>query len=193
MFARDPSTGALVQLDRRGGCVARRPAAGCATGVALAGVEGMAISNDGNDVYVAAALSNALDMFSRNSSTGALSQADQPGRLHRRRCAGGLHDGHAGGGADAVAVSPDDADVYVTSLLSNSITAFARTLDDRLADPAARHLGLCHLSARGRLLARTRAQRAGGARRVARRGQRVRRRVRVGCPRRPRPQRDPAR
>ena len=31
------------------------------------------------------------------------------------------------GGADAVVVSPDDDDVYVTSFLSNSVTAFTRT------------------------------------------------------------------
>lgn len=127
VFARNASTGALVQPTGATGCIVQTAADGCATGVALAGVEGMAISNDGNDVYVAAALSNALDTFSRNASTGALSQATSPAGCIVDVALAGCTTGTQVSGANAVAVSPDDADVYVTSLLSSSITSFART------------------------------------------------------------------
>ena len=83
-------------------------------------------------MYVAAPGSNAVDIFSRNTSTGALTQAtDGTGCI-----AGGAVTGCSLGvqlsGADAVMVSPNDASVYVTSLLSNSLTAFSRTSTGQL-------------------------------------------------------------
>jgi DNA-binding beta-propeller fold protein YncE len=129
VFTRDPSTGALAQPAGTGGCVADTsyPIAGCASGVALASPEGLAISPDGDNVYAAAALSNALDVFSRNSSTGALTQMGGGAGCIVEAPLTGCTTGRQLGGADAVAVSPDGADVYVTSVLSNSVTAFART------------------------------------------------------------------
>jgi DNA-binding beta-propeller fold protein YncE len=128
VFARDPATGALAQPAGAGGCVADTsyPIAGCAPGVALGSPEGLAISPDGDNVYAAAALSNALDVFSRNSSTGALTQAGGGAGCIVEAPLTGCTTGRQVGGADAVAVSPDGADVYVTSVLSNSVTSFAR-------------------------------------------------------------------
>ncbi len=131
VFTRDPSTGALAQPAGASGCVAEAPiagtpTAGCAAGVALGSPEGLAISPDGNNVYAAAALSNALDVFSRNSSTGALTQGVGGAGCLVEVPLTGCTTGRELGGADAVAVSPDGADVYVTSVLSNSVTAFAR-------------------------------------------------------------------
>ncbi len=131
VFTRDPATGALAQPAGAGGCVAEAPVAGtptagCAAGVALGSPEGLAISPDGANVYAAAALSNALDAFSRNSSTGALTQAGGGAGCIVQAPLTGCTTGRELGGADAVAVSPDGADVYVTSVLSNSVTAFAR-------------------------------------------------------------------
>ncbi len=127
VFARDPATGALAQPAGAGGCVADAsyPIAGCASAVALASPEGLAISPDGEDVYAAAALSNALDVFARNSSTGALTQAG--GGCIVQAPLAGCTTGRQLGGADAVAVSPEGTDVYVTSVLSNSVTSFARS------------------------------------------------------------------
>ncbi len=128
VFARDPATGALAQPAGASGCVADTsyPIAGCAPGVALASPEGLAISPDGDNVYAAAALSNALDVFSRNPSTGALTQAGGGAGCIVQAPLTGCTTGRQLGGADAVAVSPDGSDVYVTSVLSNSVTAFAR-------------------------------------------------------------------
>jgi DNA-binding beta-propeller fold protein YncE len=127
VFARDPATGALTQPAGTSGCIAYTPIAGCAPGAALASPEGMAISPDGANVYVAAALSNALDVFSRNASTGALTQAGGGAGCIVQVPLTGCTTGIQLGGADAVAVSPDGGDVYVTSVLSNSVTSFTRT------------------------------------------------------------------
>jgi fibronectin-binding autotransporter adhesin len=129
VFTRDPTTGALAQPAGAGGCVADTayPIAGCAPGVALASPEGLAISLDGEDVYAAAALSNALDVFSRNSATGALTQVGGGAGCIVEVPLAGCTTGAQLGGADAVAVGPEGTDVYVTSVLSNSVTSFARS------------------------------------------------------------------
>jgi DNA-binding beta-propeller fold protein YncE len=127
MFDRDPSTGALTQPGDTTGCIVNSPTSGCATGLALAAPEGMAISGDGNDVYVATAVSNAVLILTRDSSTGALSQATDGSGCIVNSALTDCTTGIELSGANAVAVSPDDGDVYVTSLLSNSLTSFTRT------------------------------------------------------------------
>lgn len=125
-FARDASTGALTQPSDTTGCLVNTPTDGCATGLALAAPEGMAISADGDNVYVASAVSNALGVLTRNPSTGVLTQAtDGTGCIVNSPLAG-CTSGTQLGGANAVAVSSDDDNVYVTSLLSNSLTTFNR-------------------------------------------------------------------
>jgi DNA-binding beta-propeller fold protein YncE len=127
VFARDASTGALTQPSDTTGCIVNTTTDGCATGLALAAPEGMAISADGNNVYVASAVSNALGVFTRDPSTGALTQAtDGTGCIVDGPVAG-CTTGTQLGGANAVAISPDDDNVYVTSLTSNSLTTFDRT------------------------------------------------------------------
>ena len=66
-------------------------------------------------------------MFARDPSTGALTQAtDGTGCIVNSPLAG-CTTGTQLAGANAVAVSADDDNVYVTSLLSNSLTTFNRT------------------------------------------------------------------
>ena len=109
------------------GCIVNAPTAGCTTALALEAPEGMAISGDGNNVYAATAVSNAVVVFSRDPSTGALSQATDGSGCIVDAALDGCTTGLQLSGANAVAVSPDDGDVYVTSLLSNSLTSFTRT------------------------------------------------------------------
>ncbi|HUB35614.1 MAG TPA: beta-propeller fold lactonase family protein [Solirubrobacteraceae bacterium] len=127
VFARNPSTGALTQPADTTGCIVQAPTANCATGLALGAPEGLAVSPDGKSVYVAAALSNALDVFARNPTSGALTQAGGGAGCIVDSPLSGCTLGTELAGADAVTVSPDGADVYVTSLLSNSLTSFIRT------------------------------------------------------------------
>ena len=108
------------------GCLVETPTTGCTTGLALGNPEGVTVSPDGANVYVAAPGSNAVDTFARNSSTGALTQATDGTGCIVSTALAGCTTGVQLAGADAVAVSPDGASVYVTSLGSNSVTAFTR-------------------------------------------------------------------
>jgi DNA-binding beta-propeller fold protein YncE len=130
-FTRNPSNGALAQLSGNAACIAEETA-GCVTGIALKSVEGLAISGDGATVYAATALSNAAVTLQRNPTTGALAQASDGSGCIVDSALTGCTLGRELAGANAVAVSPDDDDVYVTSLFSNSVTTFARTASSGL-------------------------------------------------------------
>lgn len=129
VLSRNPSTGALTQPASVSGCLVNAPIAGCTTGLALANPEGVVVSPNGSSVYVAAPGSNALDTFTRNASDGALTQATDGTGCISSSVLAGCTLGTQLAGADAVVVSPDDADVYVTSALSSAVTAFTRTSD----------------------------------------------------------------
>jgi DNA-binding beta-propeller fold protein YncE len=124
-FSRDSGSGALTQLAGTAGCIAEATE-GCATGIALKSVEGLAISGDGASVYAATALSNAVVELSRDASTGALTQAGGGSGCIVDAALTGCTLGRELAGANAVAISPDDGNVYVTSLFSNSVTSFNR-------------------------------------------------------------------
>jgi DNA-binding beta-propeller fold protein YncE len=124
-FARNPATGALTQLAGSAACVAEATT-GCATGIALNSVEGLAISPNGANVYAATALSNAVVTLSRDPATGALAQASDGNGCIVQSALTGCTVGRQLAGANAVAVSPDGDGVYITSLFSNSVTSFAR-------------------------------------------------------------------
>ena len=124
-FSRDSSSGALTQLSGSVGCIAEATS-GCAVGLALGAPEGMAISGDGKSVYVATALSSAVVVLARDPSTGTLTQATGGSGCIVDAALTGCTTGLELSGANAVAVSPGDDDAYVTSLFSNSVTAFTR-------------------------------------------------------------------
>jgi len=126
VFDRDPKTGALTQPTDTTGCIAEATS-GCALGLALEAPEGMAISGDGESVYVATALSNAVVVLSRDPSTGALAQPTGGGGCIVDSALTGCTTGVELAGANAVAISPDEQDAYVTSLFSNSVTSFTRS------------------------------------------------------------------
>jgi DNA-binding beta-propeller fold protein YncE len=125
VFDRDRASGALTQAGDSSGCLAEA-IAGCAVGLALGAPEGMAISGDGANLYVATAVSSALVVLARDRSTGALTQASDGSGCIVDTPLTGCTTGVQLGGANAVAFNPG-GDVYATSLLSNSVTAFTRT------------------------------------------------------------------
>ncbi|HEX3734467.1 MAG TPA: hypothetical protein VHU86_04860 [Solirubrobacterales bacterium] len=127
VFDRDATTGALAQPSDSSGCLVETPVSGCTTGIALNAIEGLAISPDGRNVYAGAAASEALDVLARNPSTGALTQATDGSGCIVTAPLPGCTTGAQLGGADAVAVSPDGKDVYVTSAFSKSVTSFTRS------------------------------------------------------------------
>lgn len=125
VFDRDPVSGALTQPGDSSGCVAEA-ISGCALGVALGAPEGMAISGDGASLYVASALSDAVVTLARDQTTGDLAQASDGSGCIANGALAGCATGVQLRGANAVAFNPG-GDVYVTSLLSNSVTAFTRS------------------------------------------------------------------
>jgi len=130
-FSRNPTTGALAQLAGSAACIAEATS-GCATGIALKSVEGLAISGDGDSVYAATALSNAVVTLSRNAATGVLTQATDGSGCIVESALTGCTTGVQLSGANALAVSPNDANVYATSLFANSVTSFARATSSGL-------------------------------------------------------------
>jgi DNA-binding beta-propeller fold protein YncE len=123
---RDPSTGALTQPSGTAGCISSTGAHGCAVGLALGSIEGLAVSPDGTSVYGAAATGQAVVMLTRNTGTGALTQPTDGTGCITSLPVTGCTTGVQLNGADAVAVSPDDDDVYVAALFSNALTSFTR-------------------------------------------------------------------
>ncbi len=85
----------------------------------LESCRGVAVSPDGGHVYTAALVASAVTWFSRTAMTGALTFT----------AGDSVSDGEQGSelsGATAVAVSPDDAHVYVVGRTGDSVAAFSR-------------------------------------------------------------------
>ena len=108
VFSRDGGTGALTWVETQQNGV------GGVTN--LVNVGDVAISPDGAHVYVVSTFFGGLVIFSRNATTGALTfvQAMPDGSPN------GL------GGANAVAVSPDGAHVYVAAGGDDDVVVFSR-------------------------------------------------------------------
>src|SRR5579885_264177 len=69
------STGALTQLSGLSACISNTGTGGaCVLGNGLDGAGWVEVSPDGNYVYVASFNSSTITTFSRNKSTGALTQ-----------------------------------------------------------------------------------------------------------------------
>lgn len=128
VFQRNRQNGQLTQASDETGCVTAVPTTNCSTALAMTAIEGLAVSGDGTSVFVAAPGSNAVLAFSRNPVDGSLVQVDDETGCITYAPLAGCATGRQIEGANAVAVSPDDSDVYVTSLLSSSTTSFARSL-----------------------------------------------------------------
>lgn len=116
VFSRNAVTGALtwVEVERDG-----------VSGVdGLDGARGVAVAPDGRHVYAVGAIDNALAVFSRNPTTGALTFLEV-----KKDGVGGV-DGLAG--ARAVAVSPDSRVVAVAANVDSALTSFLRDRESGL-------------------------------------------------------------
>ena len=113
-------------LDRRAQPAAARrrlrfrlPVPGCATGRALVGPDVLVVSPDGSNVYVGSFFGNAVAVFARSASTGALTQPEGTAgciAAARRAAAPPARPEPPEG----MAVSADGASVYVASALSSA-------------------------------------------------------------------------
>jgi DNA-binding beta-propeller fold protein YncE len=131
-FRRNTTTGALTQLanpTNQAGCVSETGTGGaCADGKALSGPISVAVSADGESVYVGSIGSDAVAVFQRNATgVGGLTQlAGMAGCVSETGTGGACADGKALDYPRTVAVSADGKDVYVTSGLSDAVAVFAR-------------------------------------------------------------------
>ena len=113
VFRRNGRTGRLTQASGTGGCIAAGGADGCARARGLVGPNSVAVSADGRNVYVTSLHSDAVDVFPRNATTGALTQARDGRGCRSRTATSGCSTGRALDGPDVVTVSPDGRNVYV--------------------------------------------------------------------------------
>jgi DNA-binding beta-propeller fold protein YncE len=126
IFRRDSTTGRLTQLPGTAGCVSRGGSGGaCAVARAFKGPTSVTVSPDGENVYVASGISDAVVVFARNAATGALTQL-----VGTAGCVSPTEPSCAVGkaltGANSVAVSPGGNNVYVASNQSDAVAAFRR-------------------------------------------------------------------
>jgi DNA-binding beta-propeller fold protein YncE len=122
-FSRATGSGALTFT----GCVGQL--VGCATTSPPGAVESpvsVTVSPDGASVYVAADGANAVDVFSRSTSGGALTFTGCVGLL--AGCAATTAPAGAVEGPQGVAITPDGASIYAVSVDSNTVEEFVRSL-----------------------------------------------------------------
>jgi DNA-binding beta-propeller fold protein YncE len=126
VFGRNTTNGRLTQLAGTDGCVSETGSGGaCSVGRALGDPLSVAVSADGTSVYVGSNSSNAVASFTRNTTTGALTQpAGTAGCVSEDGSGGACADGKALSDPRSVAVSPDGKNVYVTSV--DALAVFGR-------------------------------------------------------------------
>jgi len=129
-FARNPKTSQITQLAGVAGCYTnfKRSLGRCASGVELDGPEGIAISPDGNTVYVGSFYSNAIGVFDRDSFTGTITQRAGANGCIVNTPTSGCTTGKGLGNANALAISRDGRSVYAGSYESNAVDVFSRAV-----------------------------------------------------------------
>jgi DNA-binding beta-propeller fold protein YncE len=108
------------------GCTVFMRSPGCGFGRAMQVPEGLDVSPDGANVYVAAFQTGAIDVFDRNAESGVVTQKSgergcvAPSKVH------GCSLGRALSGAGSLVVSPDGKNVYSTAQFSDAVDVFRR-------------------------------------------------------------------
>lgn len=128
-FSRNKRSGGLTQLGSPRGCISVNATAGCGAGSALNGPDVVIASNDGRNVYVGSFFGNSVAAFSRDASSGALTQLAGTAGCIASDTAGCT----AGLGLNAVeglAISGGGATVYTGSAVSNAIAVLNRSQVD---------------------------------------------------------------
>jgi DNA-binding beta-propeller fold protein YncE len=123
VFARNRRTGALRQLPGARGCFSQFPGGGCLVGRALNEPTSVAVSPDGEHVYVAGRrFPSAVASLSRAADGSVTQPAGAAGCVSRDRAIGcGVARGI--GAPEEVAVSPDSRYVLVAGSRSNAVAA----------------------------------------------------------------------
>jgi DNA-binding beta-propeller fold protein YncE len=120
------SAGALIQKPGTAGCLVWLRAVGCSFGRALRAPEGLAISPDGTNVYVAAFANSAIAVLDRGKKAGKVRQKGGREGCLAPRSVPGCTRARALRGVSSVALSPDGEFLYSTSFGSNAVDVFRR-------------------------------------------------------------------
>jgi DNA-binding beta-propeller fold protein YncE len=123
-FDRDPVSGDLEQAAGTDGCASSTDG-DCSPVANLIDPFGLAVSPDGESVYVAAGGDSLIAVFVRKTNNGLLSQATLPGGCVADNN-GSCVDGRALAGVSKLAVSPDGRNVYAAVFTSDAVAAFDR-------------------------------------------------------------------
>jgi DNA-binding beta-propeller fold protein YncE len=131
-LARNVSTGGLTQLVSPNACVTSEITElteGCTQANGIRGALGVAISPDGENVYVSGSTDDAEATFAREPEVGALTQFASPFECVTSRSGGcGSNELTGLGEARRVTVSPDGTSVYVAGQSSHAIAELVRTI-----------------------------------------------------------------
>jgi DNA-binding beta-propeller fold protein YncE len=125
-FTRAVPAGGLTQKAGPPGCLVWLRAVGCSFGQALSAPEGLAVSPDGANVYVAAFATGAIAVLSRNKSGEVVQMEGRAGCLAPKSVPG-CKRASALRGVSSVALSPDGRNLYSTSFGSNAVDIFRRS------------------------------------------------------------------
>jgi DNA-binding beta-propeller fold protein YncE len=125
-FNRSASSGALAQKPGTGACLAWLRSVGCSFGRALSSPEGLAVSPDGENVYVAAFAGGAIGVLDRGKRFGIVRQKSGRAGCVAPRSVPGCTPGRALRGVSSIALSPDGRNVYATAFGSSALDVFRR-------------------------------------------------------------------
>lgn len=123
-FQRDPKTGQLAQPAGALGCVSST-VGGCGHALGLSGVSQMAVTPDGRHLYAVSSIASSVTAFSRDVTTGALTQLKGAAGCVRPGGLAGCASGVGLLGATALVISPDGRSLYVAGRDADGIAAFS--------------------------------------------------------------------
>ncbi|MDQ5833862.1 MAG: lactonase family protein [Actinomycetota bacterium] len=129
VFARNRQTGALRQLQGASGCVSQRPGGGCLVGRGLNEPTSVAVSPDGQHVYVAGRRFPSGVAVLARAADGSLTQPAGPAGCISHRGGSGCAAARGISAAEEVAVTPDSRHVLVAGMRSNAIAVLSQGPD----------------------------------------------------------------